>query len=352
MAPDPKQLLEQITGWRAQGGVVSAYVGIDHGDRGEGWRIELKNQLARIDHAAAEQILARYGESSANSTGRSQAGFLELGGAGREIWHEFQMPISRTEVVEADRPYLEPLIRMLDEGWPLGVLVVGLENVRVLEWTLGEITELDGWELEITSLDWHERKAHRVDPSSGTGTSASGRDQHAQRLEHNRERFLKEAGALVVSRYAERPWRQLVVIGEGDRPRLLARGLGKLAELVHEVAHDLIRETASAIGARLEHEVEALNRSREEALVARVEEAIGATLAALGPDEVLATLAEGRVRHLIFDAEREWKPVDGVAASEVMIERALATGAEITPAEGSAAGLLARHEGAVALLRY
>ena len=352
MAPDAAQLLDQITGWDPEGGVVSAYIEIDHGDRGDGWRIELKNQLSGVDDGAAERILGRFNESAANSAGRSHAGFLELGGAGREIWNEFQMSIGETEVVEAPGPYLEPLMRLLDEGWPLGVLVVGLENVRVLEWSLGEIDELDGWELEITSLDWHERKAQRVDPASGTSTSSSGRDQYAQRLEHNRERFLKQAGSLVVSRYGDRPWRQVVVIGEVDRPRLIAHGLGKLAARVHEIHQDLIRETSAEIGRRLDQEVEELNRAREEALVARVEEAIGASKAALGPDEVLTSLAEGRVHHVIFDADREWEQVDGVTASELMIERALATSAEVTPAEGSAAGLLARHDGAVALLRY
>ena len=116
----------------------------------------------------------------------------------REIWNGFQVDGVATAVVAAGRPYLAPLMRMLDDGSPVGVIVVSLEGVRVLDWALGEIEELDGWELEITSLDWHERKAPRRDPARGTGTSASGRDQHAQRLEHNRERFLKQAGGLVV----------------------------------------------------------------------------------------------------------------------------------------------------------
>ena len=55
---------------------------------------------------------------------------------------------------------------------------------------------------------------------------------------------------------------------------------------------------------------------------------------------------------MIFDADRDWEPVDGVPASELMIERALATGAEVTPVEGLAARRLAEHDGAAALLRY
>jgi Bacterial archaeo-eukaryotic release factor family 10 len=348
-----ERLLRQLSEWNPQGGVVSVYLAIDHADRSEGWRIELKDRLAGIDRAAAERILDRFRRDAPPPTGRTQIGYVEVGGERREIWNGFQIDGVATEVVAAGRPYLAPLMRMLDDGSPVGVIVVSLERVRVLDWALGQIEELDGWEVEMTSLDWHERKAPRRDPARGTGASASGRDQHAQRLEHNRERFLKQAGSLVASRYGERPWRQIVVIGEGDRPRLLAMGMGPKAELVHEVRHDLSRAGAAEIDARLAEELEHLNRSREEALIAELREAIGSESgAALGPEEVLGTLEQGRARHVIFDGTRDFEQHDGVPASELMIERALATRAQVTPVEGLAAASLAEHDGAAALLRY
>ena len=224
---------------------------IDHADRSEGWRIELKDELAGVDREVAERILGRFGRDAPPPAGRTQVGFVEAGGERREIWNGFQMHGISTEVVAAPRPYLAPLMRMLDDGSPVGIVVVSLERVRVLDWALGQIEELDGWELEVTSLDWHERKAPRRDPARGTGASASGRDQHAQRLEHNRERFLKQAGQLVVSRYGKRPWRQIVVIGEGDGPRSVAKGMGAQGRLIHEVRHDLIRASAAEIDERL-----------------------------------------------------------------------------------------------------
>ncbi len=348
-----ERLLRQLNEWSPEGGVVSVYVAIDHADRSEGWRIELKDQLAGIDREVSDRILARFRRDAPPPAGRTQIGYVEVGGSRREIWNGFQVDGVATEVVAAGRPYLAPLMRMLDDGSPVGVIVVSLEGVRVLDWALGEIEELDGWELEITSLDWHERKAPRRDPARGTGTSASGRDQHAQRLEHNRERFLKQAGGLVVSRYGDRPWRRIVVIGEGDRPRLLAAGMGSKAELLHEVRHDLIRASVGEIDGRLAAEIEFLNRSREDALIAALKEAIGTDPgAALGPEEVLETLAQGRVRHVIFDPTRDFERYDGVPASELMIERALDTGAQVTPVEGLAAQRLAEHDGAAALLRY
>ncbi|MFL5871821.1 MAG: VLRF1 family aeRF1-type release factor [Solirubrobacterales bacterium] len=349
-----QRLLREIAEWRPAGEVVSAYVAIDPADRGEGWRIELKNQVGECDGAVAERILARFAEDEALPHGRTQVGFVELDGQMRERWHGFQMTTDRTRVVQSRAPYLEPLARIVDDGWPLGVVLVALESVRVLEWAFGELEELEGWELEITSLDWHERKAQRVNPAAtGTGASASGRDQYGQRLEHNRERFLKEAGQLVAGRHGDRGWRQLVVVGEGDRPRLLAKGLGPLRDRVHEIPQDLIRAGAGEILRRIEAEQEHLNRAREERLVTKIEEAISATpRPALGPDEVLTALEQARAHHVIFDATRDWEKRDGMPISELIIERALATGADVTPAEGLAAAALGQRGGAAALLRY
>jgi hypothetical protein len=350
------ELLHELTGWRPEGGVVSVYVEIDPADRSDGWRLELRHALEGLDEGAAARVLERFPEGT-TPHGRTHVGFLEVGDRKRrdlrEIWHGYQMSLGRTRAFQRSRPYLAPLVQLLDEGWPLGVVVVALERVRVFEWELGEIEELDGWELEIPSLDWHERKAPRVDPSRGTSTSSSGRDQHDERLEHNREAFLRQAGKLVASSYGDRPWRALIVIGEGDRPKLLSDGAGSPSRRVYEIHHDLIRARSSEIAARVEQELDRINRSRELELIAAIEEAVGTGPgAALGPDEVLGALEEARVHHVIFDATREWEQRDGVELSELMIERALASQAGVTPVEGEAAAALEKRDGAAALLRY
>lgn len=348
-----QRLLRELSRWRPPGGVVSIYLEIDPGDRGEGWRIELRDQLRNVDEPAARRIRDRFpGDRPIH--GRAHIGFVEVDGEAREVWDTAQVPLARTEVVQAPTPHVTPLLRLLDDGWPVGVVVVALERVRVLEWAMGAIEELDGWELEVPDLDWQERKAPRRDPQSGgTGVSASGRDQHAQRLEHNRDRFLKEAGQLVASRHGDRSWRRILVIGDGDRPRHLIAGFGDRRRLAHEIRHDLIRATAAEIGDRVAEELVHLNRTREEELVAQLERAIGSEAgAALGLEEVLTALGEGRARHVIFDATRGWDGEDGIPAGELMIERALATSAAVTPVEGLAATALAAHGGAAALLRY
>jgi hypothetical protein len=354
MQRDPEwQLVRELSEWEPAGGVLSVYFEIDPGDRSEGWRIALRDELDDYPAPVVKRVLDRYREGQPHPSGRTQIGFLDADGE-RELWTTTQTPLDRMSVVHAPRPYLTPLVRLLDEGGPFGVVAASLERVRVFEWALGSIDELDGWELEITSLDWRERKSPHRDPgASGTGTTAAGHDQYEQRLDHNRARFLKQAGELIAGRYGERPWQRIVLIGDGDRPQLLAKGLGPKAGLVHAVPHDLIGASAAQIGERVAEELEHLNRQREEQLVERIEEAIGAKPgAAVGQDEVLRALQMAQAHHVIFDAEYDFEPIDGLPPTEQFILMALATGAEVTPAEGLAAASLRQRGGVAALLRF
>jgi Bacterial archaeo-eukaryotic release factor family 5 len=346
------QLIRELSEWRPDGGVVSIYLEIDPADRSNGWRIALKDALANVPGDVAARVTARFPEGRALPSGRGQIGFLEAEGK-REEWTSMQTGLRAITAVHAPQPLLTPLVQVLDEGGPFGVVVVSLERVRVLEWSLGRIDELDGWELEIASLDWRERKAPQRDPARGTGTTTAGHDQYLERLNHNRERFLKEAGELIAARFGNRQWKRTVVIGEADRPQLLAKGLGPMAELVYSVPHDLIGEPATMIADRMAEEFEHLNRRREEELVKRIEEGIGTDPgAAVGQDAVLRALEMGQARHVIFDPDYDFKPVGDLPASERFIALALATGAEVTPVEGLAAAALGHRGGVAALLRF
>ncbi len=350
---EAKQLLGELIDWRPDAGVVTAYVELDPADRGEGWRIALREQLGDVPDPASEAVLKRFPENAKLPENRTHVGFVS-GDGEREVWHSFQTRDIGVRVYYEQAPHLGPLVAILDDAWPAGIVLVSLERVRVLEWAFGRINELDGWELETTALDWRERKAPQRNPGSdGTGTSASGREQHMQRIEHNREKFLKDAGGLVGRQYGERDWRELVVIGEGDRPKHLIGGLGAMRTPVHEIHHDLIRASAAEVGERLEEELEHLNRTREEALVNQLEEAVGSEAgAALGPDEVVRALEEGRARHVIYAPDGAFEGPDREQLGERLIQLAIATSAEFTPVEGFAAEALKRREGVAALLRY
>ncbi|HYU59682.1 MAG TPA: VLRF1 family aeRF1-type release factor [Solirubrobacterales bacterium] len=361
-----REELRGLAEWRPDGGVISVYLDVDPADRGGGWRIELHDRLREIAKethageersavdAASKRILARFPENGPPPSGRVQIGFVEVADGGRDVWHGVQGRLERSVVARAQAPCLTPLVRILDGADPIGVVLVALESGRAFEWSLGRLTPLGSWELEMFSGDWRERKSPQRDPQAGgTGTSAAGHDQYGQRLDSNRARFLKQLGHLVATRFGDRGWDRIAVFGEGELPRLLRAGLGPLDKLVREVPHDLIRAPDAEVAEHVEDAISAVREERDRELLDRVEEAIGSDSgAALGPKEVLQALEQGRASHVIFDAHREFESQDGESTTELMISRGLETGASITPIEGDLAERLAGRGGAVALLRY
>jgi Bacterial archaeo-eukaryotic release factor family 5 len=287
---------------------------------------------------------------------------------GRELWYQSRIPPRVTEVACGHRPYLRPLIEIADVGARVGVAGVSGDQVRLWEWEFGVLSELDDWEI-LTTGDWRERKAQRPsDPARVQGAKASGREQHDQRVEAHRERFLKDAGMRTSARAGERGWRDLLVFGENEHVRHFTHALDR-HEPRHVYGKNVVSEPSSRIAARVGELLPDLSRERGLKLVETVKESAysGKERGSLGPQETLEALGQGRVEHLLFDAERDYRghgiekslsyggpPLgeDGLPVTELMIEQALETGARVTPLVGEAAAALDEHDGVAALLRY
>ena len=375
--PERDRFLRRLSEWQPPHGVLSVYVNADPADRGRAWWIALRDRLREIVReaaphdervaveAAASRVLERFPEDGPPPQGRGHAGFIEVAKRPEEVWRDMQTPPRRTEVLRSPRPYLRPLVEIFDEAPYVGVVLASAERVRLLEWSMGALRELDDWEIVLWSRDWRERKAERSLSGAHEGASASGRDQFGQRLEANRQRFLRETGQRVGEELERRGWRHLVAFGSEPHTEALASGMPGAAGRLHDVPHDLISSPDGEVAARVAEAIHELNRERERALTRELAEAIGRGAgAALGPQEVLEALAEGRVRHLIFDADRDFEVESagapgiggdggpGRSVAERMIELAVATRAEITPLDGDPAAELAKHGGVAALLRY
>jgi hypothetical protein len=176
-------------------------------------------------------------------------------------------------------------------------------------------------------------------------------------MEHNRERFLKEAGRLAVERLEPRD-AEILAFGDAEHVRELAAGGGERVRACGQL--NLVSAPVAELETHVGAVITDLNRRRELELAQRIKaEAAGGSRAAAGAEETLQALAEGRVEHLLFDARAplsvelpEGIERDGLTPGERMVELALATSARVTPAEGEAADALAEGGGVAALLRY
>jgi hypothetical protein len=383
---DPSELRE-LAEWRPRRGVITVCLRIDPADRRESWRAQLRDGLKRLversrerdrelwvaTKATVQRIVRSYPERRPHQSGRTQIGFVEVADRpGAQRWYSFQLTARATEIVLWQRPYLSPLVELLDYGAPLGVLAVGAERVKLWEWSLGECDEVASWEPEFRKRDWRERRAPRsADPGRSQFTSASGKDQVGQRLDANRERFLQETARALAEPLRSRGWRALLAFGNKDQVEAirhtlepLAAGLEQTEPLRLVAEKDIVGEGERQISERVEAALAGLNRDRELGLIRRVESAAHAEggHASLGRQETLQALDEGRVAHLLFDPAASFdgevpRPAWGIGEERgpepaVMIEQALRTGAWVTPVEGEAAEALSAHEGVAALLRY
>ena len=200
--------------------------------------------------------------------------------------------------------FVRPLVELFAEGPHVGAVLVSADRVRLLEWSLGAIRELEDWEITLSRQDWRERKAERAIPGRGswprlpvTTSSASGSTRTGGASStRSRARVARS-----------RAKRRGSTSSSSERRTCPANSLPAWAAAqgrVHIVQHDLVSSKESQVAERVEAEVREVNTARAMELVGEIEEAIGAGPGvALGTQETLQALAEGRARHLVFNAQ-------------------------------------------------
>ena len=380
LLPPRPELAKELLDWSPGGGVLSVYLGVDPGDRGDGWRIELRDcvhealeRLSDAEHeerlgarATGEAVIDRFPEDAEPPPGRGQVGFVELTsdrGDREERWFSTQMAPRRTQAAYGRRPYVRPLVELLDDGRRVGVVAVSGERARLLEWELGQTTEVDDMEI-LTTGDWRERKGPRPVGRARGFTTSAGRDQHEQRLDDNKARFVHEVAARVEETRSRRGWAELLAFGEEEELAGMAESVSVTS--LRRFATNILNEDRTQIDARVRELIPGLNRDREMALIERVENAMEAGgQGALGGQETAQALAEGRVAHLLIHADRDLHGlgIERAFASgggdpgelppgELLVESALRTGSAVTAVEDEAAERLDRHGGVAAILRY
>jgi hypothetical protein len=377
VSPDADRL-RKLLDWSPALGVISVCVEIDPADRGEGWRVALRDELERVVQeargsqdrelrlaveATAGRILEHLGGEAPARSGRCRLGFVEVArNAAEERWETHQIRPRGTHAVRRARPDPTPLAELLHDGAPILVAAVSSERVRLWRWELGRATEVAGWEADFDADQWRERRA-RVsrDPASAQFPKAAGRDQFAQRLAANRERFLREAGKRLRDESGT-GLRATVAFGDPELVAQVVAGAGNELDIRQVGGQDIVSEEAERIAARIEAVHEQLQRDYELERARRAIELTAAgAQAALGLQETVQALSEARVAELILDPERpadaaalvlpDWARAGGGLAA-AMIEQALRTGATVTPVRDEASDALANSDRVAALLRF
>jgi peptide chain release factor subunit 1 len=282
--------------------VVSLYLDVRPEERqGEKVRAKLKHlldeakrrpfasskQRRRAFHHEAERLLTWF-ESEYDGTGRGLAIFTasEPG-----LWRSFRLPVPvRDRLIIADRPYLRPLLTLVDEFERYLVLLVDKQTARLFVVYLGEIEEYTVLMDELVPR-----------PKAG-GWSAEKYQRH-----HDMHVLWHVKHAVEAT---ERLWMrercQWLLIGGTEEPlaevrRLLPKALRE--RLAGEIAVS-VQDAADAVLARVLEAEQAIERRVEaERVAALLEAALGHGPGVLGLERTLEAVVEGRVQVLVVEED-------------------------------------------------
>lgn len=370
-------------------GVLTATVGLPrtNGDL-QAARIDWKNRRrdlqAAADPAVREALDHRSGllddefevllDPRGSTRGRALIVGLESGEV-RRIG--VQTPFENRAVVR-QRAFLRPLVAALDEGRPAGVVIATKSGAKLLEWSAADTRLLSTHDFELTSEQLAADVGGSTSPGSPRGNQvASQREAFDDRVDANRDRFLKEVAGVVADQAADRRWDRVVIAGSArirDRVTELLSDDGIHIHNVHDHWEDAsVGQVADLVWPVLRSS----HGRREQRLTAQIREvAMSGGPAALGARRVAAAANLGRISHLAFahDAEVEGfvGPDDTLHAEmagpeaqiddalvpvvhliERLVERVLSTGGRVTRVDDEdAVRDLVAYQGLGARLRW
>jgi hypothetical protein len=389
-------LLRDLLDFSDEQGVLSFYVGhtpAQAADPQPTAPIEIRNQLKDLRARLAEKggdgakavdrrLDAINGELAAlldpKAHGQGRALFVGVG-EGRTASVALQIPF-RERVVLHDGPVVRPLVAALDEGRAAGILVLSRSAVRLLRWVVGEVEELDSDEFKVGDAQLADIKSGPTHATpSNPNQGLVNKERFEDRIDENRNRFLRSVADDVLAQVKEHGWDRVILSGDvklrefvGD---LLEHGQQGL-RLVH-ADQDWEHDSPATIAQNAWPLLRSVHEQREQDLVdTAVERTLAGGAATAGLREVCDALNQGRVAHLLFDNRLELEgfrssedtlhpevsgPVaqsDGVEFHreplfiERMIEKAIGTGAAVTPVGHAASAPLGAYDGVAALLRW
>jgi hypothetical protein len=374
-------LLLELVRTRDPLGVLSIYVDAQNPRAGA---IEVKNRLADLERRLASNgsveladavprlirritpILERLVEPGA--PGRGRALFAPLGRSEVTTFStQLRLP---NRVVLDSSPFIHPLLELLERGRPAGVVLVSAHAADLFDWRLGGSQRVASITAESTTAST---------PRPRTGAVAEN-GPHARQITPLRDRKhdaarsrLLATVAVEIDRVAEeRGWERILISG-GERltTPLVAELPARLQDITIREPRQLDEldpaKLAAVVGDRLSEDQDARNLR----LGRKVRDAaLGAGRGALGLSEVASALNEARAGHVVYDPDVRysgavaadgsliaWSEGTSTAVAEPrlterIVERALDTGARLTPVEGAASNLLRHAGGIAAVLRW
>lgn len=378
-------------------GFVSVLVNVDRSDPGDprpGWDLATRRSLEALaadlsaEGVQGGEAASRLAEASdaidelldLRKSGRSRALVLGLGSDLRErVDSDVPLP---NEVSFGRVPRLAPLVAAACSSGSAGLLHVSRAGLEALTPNAGSAELILEEPFDEDTDEWRKLVGPAGDSPALARHSASQRDLYSRRVEEHVVQFLVGRSDKVVELATSRDWEALVVAGD---PRLAEPVAATLeAKLARSGSQSVVEVTAAGrqwrknteLRDELDRVLGAMRRSRDEALLEEAREgALSNGRGAIGAADVISSLADGRVEHLLLAPELEVRGSiaadrrlvladerpPGVDADDLdaehdltdeLIKRAFNSGADVSTLAESSASRLRDVGGIAARLRW
>ncbi|HEY8473795.1 MAG TPA: VLRF1 family aeRF1-type release factor [Natronosporangium sp.] len=376
-------------------GILSIYVTFNPHYRVEApakppWELRLRQQLGQLSDRLRDQGPREHWKALTARLDALQPDLTELldptaSGQGRALFAgvasgevrtvALQVPLGDQVVLEPD-PHLRPLLAAWSTAGPAGVVSVSADELRILDLRFG-FTEPVGVIPYPGSIEQRELKGPAPTGGQFFQRSAPQHDLYERREDDKLARHLRSVGPRLAGLVSEWEWSYLVLTGEAPLVQAVREGLpaqlpAELLTLDHQVGSLPPAKIAATVAPALD---EARHRRHRQLAIEVRDKAMSGNAGACGLSQTLTALQEGRVAHLLLDAERRWagrRTDDGVFVpdgevppgvevaalrpephlDERMIELAFREGARVTMLAPAAAAPLADVDGIGATLRW
>lgn len=382
-APD-HAILEQLAILEPETPVLSVHLRTDPRDPANtnhhpSWHIDLRNGLRALEQELedgddrdgrlalrelAEQLDREISALEPAQRARSISLFLTHD-RGLDLKLSSQLPLQESSVRWDRRPFISPLVDVVDRGRAIGLVLVDGDEVHLLHWEGGHVSAPDGNVYELELQDWRRSRQGSAGGNQSRTTVSHVDRQDAHEDDH-RHRFLIAAAKAIETRLPELGWERMIVVGA---PGTLEPFVAALPEHVRgrvmsQLETHITGLEPKAVGEHLEDEILAAWRGgTEQAIASALEHSRAGGAGATGVAEVLDALSQGRVAHLVYDPALAIAPdqvgpqvtaVLGEVAPEMLLERAVEhaveTGAIVSSLPGDQT--LQDAGGIVAVLRW
>jgi hypothetical protein len=288
-------------------------------------------------------------------------------------WRSLQLEAG-DRIVWMDRPYLRPLVALLESAPPVGVVSVTQGIVRLLTWSQGVVEEATPRKFALADEDWRRYAGPAPSHPGVMQQTSTYVDKYEDRVEVHLRRFLAEVGGEVAEVGEREGWRRVVLLGAPALAGVLAGALAEpwRSRVLAGPAVNLTKAPAAALAEAVTGVVARWIQDRDDRAVADLLDVVAAgAAAATGAQACVDFLAEGRVGHLYLDEQVRlsgYRRPDGAIIVdrgppptgtiperhlvERMIEMALDQGVPVTLVRGAAAERLRAAGGVGARLRY